>query len=253
MGEILSMVSHVMKSSLVIFTRYIYNWLIRTVLTSINLLSVSARFSVNPLFISYSQTAILRLTKQVTNMVKNIIEIANSEKIKGWSLQDNEHDDFKIGLELASRVKGKACAFIESHRTDISSDHAKNATGHLKQRCGVDKFIGNRIRMTAWVKTDLKGDSIGRLELSAIGPWGNYCKFNGTFDNMSNRQIKGRTNWQQHDIVIRVLEGSYCLSFGIFMIGVGKMWLDDVKFEIVDESVPITGLLENPTNLNFED
>ncbi len=73
----------------------------------------------------------------------------------------------------------------------------------------------------------------------------------GTFDNMSNRPILGDTGWQQYALVVDVPEESTSMNFGLFLIGIGKMWLDEVKFEIVDNAVPLTGLLPKPTNLNF--
>jgi hypothetical protein len=47
-------------------------------------------------------------------------------------------------------------------------------------------------------------------------------------------------------VVVDVPEESINMNFGLFLIGVGKMWLDEVKFEIVDNTVPLTGLLPKP-------
>jgi hypothetical protein len=106
--------------------------------------------------------------------------------------------------------------------------------------------------MIAWVKSALAEPSIGRIELDMIGNWGWYCRWKGTFDNMSDRPILGDTDWLQYALVVDVPEESTSMNFGLFLIDVGKMWLDEVKFEIVDNTVPLTGLLPKPTNLNFE-
>ncbi|CAN5577697.1 hypothetical protein BH11CYA1_BH11CYA1_38960 [soil metagenome] len=187
-------------------------------------------------------------------MAKRISDTANSSTIKGWHLNDSEHDDFIVGLELTSRHAGKNCAFIESTAQDAASDHARNACGHLTQNCGIaPEFRNKRIRMKTWVKSALIEPSIGRIELNIIGKWGWYCRWNGTFDNMNDRPILGESEWQQYSLVVDVPEESISMNFGLFLIGVGKMWLDEVSFEIVDNTVPLTGLLPQPTNLNFDD
>jgi hypothetical protein len=103
-------------------------------------------------------------------MAKRISEIATSTTIKGWHLNDSEHDDFVVGLEQASRHDGKNCAFIESIAKDASDEDARNACGHLMQTCSIaPEFRNQRIRMTAWVKSALADPSIGRIELDIIG------------------------------------------------------------------------------------
>tara|TARA_Y100001978_G_C23582219_1_gene379560 strand:- start:192 stop:746 length:555 start_codon:yes stop_codon:yes gene_type:complete len=182
-----------------------------------------------------------------------ISQIANSDKIKGWHLYDSEHDDYRIGIEKCGRESGSNCGFIESIVRDSDSEEDKNKSGHLVQCCGVDDYLGERIRMKAWVKSELEPGAVGRLELMSIGQWGRYCKWNGTFDNMSDRPIIGTTDWKQYEMVVDVLRGSYSMTFGLFLIGMGKMWLDDITFEIVEKSVPLTGLIPGPINLSFEE
>ena len=186
-------------------------------------------------------------------MSKGISQIARSREIPGWSLPDCEHDRFEIGLEVASRHPGKKCAYIKSIGDEGSGEDLVNSCGHLNQVCAADSFLDKRIKMTAWLKADLHPEAIGRLELNAIGDWGWYCKWNGTFDNMSDRQLTGKTEWKQYSLVIDVLPGSYSLSFGVFLIGMGKIWLDEVSIEIVDRDTSLNGLRPSPINLNFEE
>ena len=180
-------------------------------------------------------------------------QIVNSKKIPGWSTEEDDFENYEIGLEKASRHPGKNCAFIKSRSDDESDELARNAHGRLRQVCGVEDYKGHRIRMTAWLKTDLAKDAVGRLECMAIGKWGWYCKWNGTFDNMSDRQLTGSTDWSEYSLVIDVPEDSYSLYFGVIIFGVGKMWLDQVRLEIVDKEVPLTGLPARPINLDFTD
>jgi hypothetical protein len=59
--------------------------------------------------------------------------------------------------------------------------------------------------------------------------------------------------------VLDVPEDSATISIGVLLMGAGKVWLDSLRFEEVDLSVPTTNfdfhyeLLEEPTNLSFEE
>lgn len=188
-------------------------------------------------------------------MGKNILDLQSTDVIKHWGLAgDTEHDNFEYGLEPESRHAGKNCAYLKSLADEAYSEEIENACGRLIQRCAVPlKYEGRRLRMYAWVKSALVGRSICRLELDIIGKWGWYCKWNGTYDNMSDRPITGVTEWQCYELVVDVPEDCRSMYFGLFMVGVGKVWLDEVSFEEVDKSVPLTGIIEGPSNLNFTD
>lgn len=185
---------------------------------------------------------------------KNYAKIARSTSpIRGWALNDSDHEFYEIGLEAASRHAGKKCAYIKSRAEDDSQLELRDAYCHFKQACGVDKYRGKRIRMTAWAKSALSDSGLGRLELNVIGTWGSFCKWNGTFDNMDDTPILGATEWKQYSLVVDVPEDSISIGFGLNMIGIGKMWLDEFNIEIVDRTVPLTGLLSEPANLNFDE
>lgn len=79
------------------------------------------------------------------------------------------------------------------------------------------------------------------------------------FDNMSNRPIKGTTNWNRYSIVLDVPEKSAVISFGINLAGQGTVWSNRFTFEEVDENTPTTNLeiqgelQDEPVNLSFEE
>lgn len=69
---------------------------------------------------------------------------------------------------------------------------------------------------------------------------------------------QGATNWNQYSIVLDVLKESKTISFGLLLEGKGKVWVDNLMFEIVDLSVPTTGeqceedIPMEPLNLQFK-
>ncbi len=62
----------------------------------------------------------------------------------------------------------------------------------------------------------------------------------GAFDNMDDRPIKTAT-WTHHDIVQDVDADAERVVCGMFVLGKGAAWLDDVTLEIVDANVATTG------------
>jgi len=60
------------------------------------------------------------------------------------------------------------------------------------------------------------------------------------FDNMDDRPVTGTTEWTQYAIVLDVPDDAIMFFFGVFQVGPGASWFDDLTLEVVDESVPTT-------------
>jgi hypothetical protein len=84
-----------------------------------------------------------------------------------------------------------------------------------------------------------------------------------SFDNMHDgkidRSVKGTTDWTKSEIVLDVPNNASKLAYGALLVGTGQIWFDKTKFEIVDNTVPVTGGLtesmltdKEPFNLDFE-
>lgn len=128
--------------------------------------------------------------------------------------------------------------------------------GTLMQQMAPDNYLNQRVRMTLWIKAkSVKG---------WLAPWmrvdGDKKGDTLSFDNFCTRQIKGTTDWTRHEIVLDVPPSSTNIAFGVMLGGKGDAWIDDVSFEIVDKSVPVTDCPcsrnNRPTqgvNLNFEE
>lgn len=83
------------------------------------------------------------------------------------------------------------------------------------------------------------------------------------FDNMRDRPIKGTTNWTKYEIILDIPTNSNSMNFGVLLYGTGKVWFDNLSFEVIENStekfndslnIGISNkLLRKPTNLDFED
>jgi hypothetical protein len=141
----------------------------------------------------------------------------------------------------------KKAATIKSTSSSITG------FGTLMQSCQADKFIGKRVRMVGYVKAEKVEDWSG-LWLRIDGK-GNADAL--AFDNMQNRSLKGTTDWAKCEIVLDVPLEASMFAFGGLLSGTGQIWFDDISFEIVDKTVPVSGethsnVVREPSNLSFE-
>ena len=76
-------------------------------------------------------------------------------------------------------------------------------------------------------------------------------------NNNQDRPIKGTKDWAKYEIILDVPEESGTLNFGILLSGTGKVWFDNISFEIVDKMENETSqrrgnhVNKKPTNLDF--
>jgi hypothetical protein len=158
-----------------------------------------------------------------------------------------------MGIDKGAGQDGKNAATIKSTAKKIKG------FGTLMQNCLPDKYLGKRVRMTGLVKTQ---------DVSHwAGLWFRIDEKGSTkslgFDNMKDgkkdRSIRGTTDWTKYEIVLDVPLNSSNLAYGALLVGTGQIWFDDIKFEVVDNTVPTTGkgkeeMMPNkePVNLDFE-
>ena len=159
---------------------------------------------------------------------------------------------YQMGIDNGAGKDGKNAATIQS------KDKKINGFGTLMQNCKPDQYRGKRIKMTGWMKTkDVKNWAGFWLRIDK--PESNVPF---AMDNMGKRPIKGTNDWTQYEIVLDVPEKTSNLAYGALLDGTGKIWIDDITFEIVDETVPTTfpsnpeleiKKLASPANLSFEE
>ncbi|MEJ7559364.1 MAG: hypothetical protein WKF66_13725 [Pedobacter sp.] len=169
------------------------------------------------------------------------------EDIKGWFLAGSNPESYEIGTVKDAERNGNV-AFLKSKKE-------VDGFGTIMQSFNPSTYLGKRVRLTGYIKTkDVKN-------------WaGMWFRIDGpdktkslAFDNMQKRPITGTTAWKKYEIVLDAPESSTGFVFGVLQAGPGEVWLDDLKFEVVDKSVPLTNLLDTspsisePRNMNFEE
>jgi hypothetical protein len=159
----------------------------------------------------------------------------------GWKNRGSKPKSYEMGIEKGCGQKGNNAATIKS------IDPAINGFGTLMQTCLPGKFSGKRVRLSGFIKSkDVEGWA---------GLWLRIDPKLG-FDNMKNGKndvsITGTTAWKKYEVVLDVPAETESMSYGVLLFGTGQVWFENISFEIVDNSVPVTGMEINAGEINKE-
>jgi len=165
----------------------------------------------------------------------------------GWGASGSHPQDYDMRIDYAVKHSGCASGLIQSRVPTPSG------FGTMMQMFNADSYRSQRLKFSGYLKTE------------AVETWaGLWMRVDGqenqmlSFDNMQNRSIKGTIDWTQYHIVLDVPENASKIAFGVLLAGVGRVWSDDLQFEVVGQDVPTTNMMtmrqisEQPMNLDFE-
>lgn len=183
------------------------------------------------------------------NRSKAPSQAAANEVPEGWVVAGTAPQDYQVSV-LPEKREGNNVVLLESV---ANPDPSKFGT--LSQYCSADQYLGKRVRMTGYLKSEnvknwagmwFRVDDSKQKDLSL------------SFDNMSDRPIKNTTDWKKYEIVLDVPQEAGAMVFGVLLEGSGKVWISDISFEVVDQSVPTTNMVkeraplpQGPVNLDF--
>ena len=186
---------------------------------------------------------------------------ASTTAVPGWKLSGTHADSYQILVDRAERHEG------QSSGTIVCTTARCADPGTLMQSFRADEYRGQRVRLSAWVKTK----NAGRANL--------WMRVDGVdskvlaFDGMSNRPKSGTLDWHRQEIVLPVPRQAVLIEIGLTLEERGQAWLDEVSLETVDKTVgtmgqPVAGSPwgaqnaetrkqiaakpRHPVNLNFE-
>ncbi|MBI5541305.1 MAG: hypothetical protein HY951_14660 [Bacteroidia bacterium] len=165
---------------------------------------------------------------------------------EGWKLAGNSKE-YIAGTEKDSLLNKKV-AFLKS----TAEVYKEMDFGTIAQSFNATKYLGKRVKFSALVKTSNIEEWAG-LWLRTDDDDGRTI----SFDNMADRQIKGTNNWKKYESVTDIPLYTDKILFGFLISGKGTGWIDEIKFEVVDSSIALTGKTYKqtpvlPQNLSFE-
>ena len=162
----------------------------------------------------------------------------------GWELVGSASHAYRVSVDRDTVKSGR-----KSVR--LSSTRQSDGFGTLMQTIQADRYRGERIQLTAWVRAEAV-ESWAGLWMRIDDDAGQTL----TFDNMQDRSIRGTADWQQVSVVLDVAEEAEVISFGMLLSGEGTVWVDGITFEPVGRDVPLTGRAARrpagPQNLSFD-
>lgn len=164
----------------------------------------------------------------------------------GWFLAGTKPNNYLTGIDAGMAYLGHGSAYLKGKPV------ATEGFGTLMQSFSATQYAGQRVRLTASVKSEDVADWAGvwmRVDEGSTSV---------AFDNMQGRPIKGTTGWQEYAVVLNVPQNSTMISFGILLSKGGEVWISNVRFETVGADVPVTSsaapsVPNKPTNLNFDE
>lgn len=193
--------------------------------------------------------SILMVTGLFAIIGLSAFKFANTDVPKGWIKAGSDPKAYEFGTTTDASRNGKV-GYMKSTEKKIAG------FGTLMQNIYPKSFLGKRVRMTAYIRTENVVDWCG-MWMRVDGE--KKAEMLG-FDNMEKRAIKGTTPWTKYEIVLDVPSNAIGLAYGVLTVGTGDAYIDDINFEIVDLSVPTTNTLgkdnvysTEPINTNFEE
>ncbi len=182
-------------------------------------------------------------------LLSAVIAVAQSTPPPGWVLAGSSPADYITHTDPREHHSGGSSGHLRS-RSEAAAEGDKFGT--LMQSFKADTYRGKRVRLSAYVKLYDVRDWAG-LWMRIDGPKNEVLGF----DNMQDRPLRGTlTSWTPVFVVLDVPDQAEDIALGILVAGYGGTWIDDVTLEVVDTSVPVTGIAGStpgsPQNLDFE-
>ena len=192
-----------------------------------------------------SEKELLKTLKTLFEPIAPTIKFSLSDKKPDYNFQkitpeDSLNYDLTYwqhkGVSFGMTNNGKPYSSIRVNR-DFEIDNS-SSFGNIMTRVEASKFSGKEFKYSGWVKLEEGSKGTGNL-------WFRVDKTDGTmgfFDNMANSPIT-ENNWQKYEISGTIDSLASNLMFGCFLMGKGKLLLDDIKLEYKEDedwvSIPL--------------
>jgi hypothetical protein len=107
--------------------------------------------------------------------------------------------------------------------------NAPTPVASLMQSFSAAAYRGKTVRLRAWLKLEAS-DAGDRAQMLLSVDRAN--RQSGFSDNMNDRPVRS-AEWTRCEIVCPVDRDATFINFGVLAIGRGRVWVDDVSFEVV--------------------
>jgi erythromycin esterase len=148
----------------------------------------------------------------------------------GWSGGSSALGEYEFGRDVQAVHGGTTSAYLRSRGV------APTGGGAISQRMRGERYWSRRVRLSGYV----------RLE-GVTSAFGMYVRTDAPTDQRIATDVpvggrNGTMDWTYTEIVADLPDYFIGVSIGVVLNGAGTGWVDDLKFEIVDEDVPATAV-----------
>jgi hypothetical protein len=158
--------------------------------------------------------------------------VSDSLDINNWPMAGSQWRRYKFS---GDHTTGKTIGSFKSVSNKI------NGFITAMQSNMVDKYLGKRIRMTGYVRTENVAEWAGLWMRVGIKGGDEALAFDNMRYGKKDRSIKGTTERTKYEIVLDVPQNSANIIYGVMLVGTGQIYFDSFILEVVDETVPTTG------------
>lgn len=173
------------------------------------------------IFKSISRLLVLSIMLHLSSCGQN-----NGEWIKSGSYSEG----YEVGGDPTTKRGSENNGYLRS-----IVQIPKGEFGALKSDMVPGKFLGKRVKISAFIKTDDVEGWAG-LWMRVDGPSDTTL----AFDNMETRPISGTTEWKNYHVVLDVGKSARNIACGILLVDQGEVFIADLKFEVVGDETEIT-------------
>jgi len=143
---------------------------------------------------------------------------------------------------LAELRRGDGCRSRAGCAVVMAPGNVPRPVGQLMQNFGAAAYIGKTVRLRAWLRLERffwtdpgfrPPDPEDRAQM-----WLNVERANrrnGFSDDMKDRPVRS-TDWTLCEITGEIDEDARFISFGVMSIGGGRVWVDDVSFDVIPKA-----------------
>ncbi|SDE08849.1 S41 family peptidase [Niabella drilacis] len=145
-------------------------------------------------------------------------ENVSGDSAIGWQANSrNDSSIYEAALDAETVKDGRYAASIR---------YKGGKPGFATWRSAIrEKYAGDSITLSGFIKTENVTDGFAGLFLGV--------ERGLAFDNMSNKGVKGTTDWTEYKITLPLFpEKQERILFGGILSGKGKMWMDSLKISI---------------------
>lgn len=133
---------------------------------------------------------------------------------------------YKIELVTDRAKSAKQCAKL--------SGEGQRGFGNLMQSFDATPFRGKRIKLSAWLRIEAKGEDAAQMWLR-VDRAGDRM---GLFDNMGDRPVRS-SDWKQVEIVGNIDRDAKSINIGFMLMASGAVFADGVKFEVLGDTTAV--------------